>query len=125
MRNIIFFLFLLVVHGLSYSQVKLQSTDIEEKYDKLHPDYYLLPKISHIEDIKKFCFYYCPPNTKAWLQDIYSTHAASIFLQATITGKGFFYGRKGYKYAYSFNGPDSKPIQLYILKKDNQWQIED
>jgi hypothetical protein len=119
MKKHILIIFLSLVSFFIYSQ------DIQEVYDKLHPDYYLLPKISPNQDFKNFCFYYCPPNTKVWIREIIGNSGAVRFIISIPDGKGFFYGRKGYKYAYSFYGPDSKPIRLHILKKNNQWQVED
>ncbi len=80
----------------------------------------------------KFCIYYCPPNSKKWFLDIY----AGIFMSSDISSyqnsrtKLKFYGKKSYKYAYSWLGEDSKPIKLNpvneanIITGESNWQVE-
>jgi hypothetical protein len=120
MRKYIYIVFLLVNSTLIYSQ---SISLIQQEYDKQHPNCYNIP-IVKINKGSDFCFYYCPPNTNVWILEKSSALSSSLFILRSALAKKIFYGRKGYKYAYSINGPDSKPIQLKILKKDNQWKVE-
>lgn len=80
----------------------------------------------------KFCIYYCPPNSKKWFLDFsqgLSMELAIVLSQNSET-KLKFYGKKGYKYAYSWLGEDSKPIKLNpvneanIITGESNWQVE-
>ena len=80
----------------------------------------------------KFCIYYCPPNGKKWFLDTYE----GIIMNMDISraqksrNKVIFYGKKGYKYAYSWLGQDSKPIKLNpvneanVITGESNWKVE-
>lgn len=81
------------------------------------------------------CIYYCPPAGKNWILDYDIVKSMNLYLfikEDSSSNSNFkFYGKKGYKYAYSFYGEDSKPIKLnpvvnetIIHEVESKWKVE-
>ncbi len=65
-------------------------------------------------------FYYAEPGAKNWEREIPTFEFVSL-LQAPNRP---FYGKVGWKYAYSWAGDNSRPIQLRALNEKQVWPID-
>lgn len=125
MKNFRFFIVLLFITSFCLAQkedIKNELTISNEK-SKTYPNLYKIDlDIFHVFH-DKFCFYHCPLNGTEWiLSRIENT--LLFYYRKPNANELFFYGKNGYKYAYSEDGENSKPVPLKILKTNDKWKVE-
>ena len=65
-------------------------------------------------------FYYARPGAKNWEKEIPTLEFVNLMTHPNMP----FYGKEGWKYAFSWDGDNSRPIQLRALNEKQVWPIE-